>query len=228
MLHGRWLILAALCAPALAEAPRSLPPPPAPPSPPIYSNKPPLLNSPPSALNPRSSDSSNWNRLQDSLDRSTGRITDESLYQTERLQRLRDARIQPPQAQREFDRFQEERERRLRIEAQVRQRQLNEQQIQRELDRREYELFINSDLSNTASQAALDEQTLRDAMSKRDNQILAANDERIDALKQNAANSDQIESKFRQRSDAARAEYQVIRRRVLGFPEPATMPTTQP
>lgn len=223
----RLILLGCICSSAWAEAPK---PPPAapPPPPPIYSNKPPLLNSPPSVLNPRSSDTSNWNRLQDSLDRSTGRITDESLYQTERLQRLRDERLRALQPQREFDHFQEERERRLRIEAQVQQKQLSERQIQQELDRREYELFMNSGLSNTALQASADEQALRDAMSKRDTQILAANDERLAALKQSPANVEQIESTFRQKSDQARAEYEATRRRVLGFPAPATIPTTQP
>ena len=210
---------------------------PAVPPPPIFSNKPSILNPPVSALNPppRTAldpyphDPRTWDRLQDSVDRSTGRITDEQLYQLERLSRLRYEREGLIRPQSEFDRLQEERERRLRIEEQARLHQLSEQQIRNELDRREYELFISAGYgSPLAGQVMTDEQTLSKARTERDEQILAANQIRTDSLRQNPANADQIESNYQQKAKQIRTQYDQVRQRILGFPAPATQPTTAP
>jgi hypothetical protein len=211
---------------------------PAVPPPPIFSNKPSILNPPVSALNPppRTAldpyprDPRTWDRLQDSVDRSTGRITDEQLYQIERLSRLRYEREGLITPQREFDRLQEERERRLRIEQQARQDQLSEQQIRNELDRREYELFMSGGryASPLAGQVIADEQALTKARTERDEQILAANEVRTDALRQNPANAERIESDYQQKARQIRAQFDQVRQRILGFPAPATQPTTAP
>lgn len=225
------IIVAVLGSAALAQSPRTIaqppvaPPPPPPPPAPIFSNRPSLPNPTPSALNPQPPrEPGNWQRLQDSVDRSTGRITNESLYETERLQRLRDERSNQLVPRSEFDRFQEERERRLRIEEQARRQNLNQQQIQQELDRREYNLFLNSPV---AGQAAADEQALRNASAQRDAQILEANDVRTQALRQNPGNAEQIEANFQQRAQQIRDEYYHRRQAILGFP-PTTAPTTAP
>jgi hypothetical protein len=211
---------------------------PAVPPPPIFSNKPSLLNSPISALNPPPRTAldpyphqpGTWDRLQDSVDRSTGRIVDEQLYQLDRLARLRYEREGLLRQQSEFDRLQEERERRLRIEQQARQHQLSEQQIRNELDRREYELFVGRDGYSTplTGQTMADEQTLLKAKTTRDEQILAANDARAEALRQNPGNSQRIESDYQQKAQHIRAEYEQVRQRILGFPAPATQPTSAP
>src|SRR3954454_22174824 len=57
-----------------------------------------------------------WDRIQDPMDRSMGRITDEQTYQLDRLNRERDEQLGRVRPQTEFERAQEERERRLRIE----------------------------------------------------------------------------------------------------------------
>jgi hypothetical protein len=217
------LILAFSCGAVLAEAP---PPPrapnPPPPPPPVFSNKPSVLNPPRSALDrypPNTS--SNWDRLQDSIDRSTGRIVDEQLYQTQRLERLRDERLQHLAPQRE------ERERRLRIEERARQQQFNPQDMNHELDRREYELFLNAGVSPVTSQAWADEQALRAAQAQRDTAILKLNDQRNQQLKQNPADAEQINAQFQKDVQQARNQYEKQRERILGFP-PTTAPSTQP
>jgi hypothetical protein len=187
-----------------------------------------VINPPRSALDrypPNTS--SNWDRLQDSLDRSTGRITDEQLYETQRLERLRDERLQQLAPQREFNRLQEERERRLRIEDRAREGQFSPQDVNHELDRREYELYLNAGISPVASQAWADEQALRAAQAQRDTAILKLNDERNQQLKQNPANADQINAQFQRDIQQARQQYEKARQRILGFP-PTTAPSTQP
>ncbi|HVT83321.1 MAG TPA: hypothetical protein VHM90_21960 [Phycisphaerae bacterium] len=229
MISRIMLILAFCCTAALADPP---PPPrapnPLPPPPPVFSNKPSILNSPRSALDrypPNTS--SNWQRLQDSIDRSTGRIVDDQLYETQRLERLRDERLQQLAPQREFDRLQQERERRLRIEQRARQEQFDQQDVNHELDRREYELFLNAGASPVASQAWADEQALRAAQAQRDTAILKLNDERNQQLKQNPANAPQINAQFQKEAQQARDQYEKERKRILGFP-PTTAPSTQP
>jgi hypothetical protein len=187
-----------------------------------------VINPPRSALDrypPNTS--SNWDRLQDSLDRSTGRITDEQLYETQRLERLRDERLQQLAPQREFNRLQEERERRLRIEDRAREGQFSPQDVNHELDRREYELYLNAGISPVASQAWADEQALRAAQAQRDTAILKLNDERNQQLKQNPANAPQINAQFQRDIQQARQQYEKARQRILGFP-PTTTPSTQP
>jgi hypothetical protein len=186
-----------------------------------------VINPPRSALDrypPNTS--SNWDRLQDSLDRSTGRITDEQLYETQRLERLRDERLQQLAPQREFKRLQEERERRLRIEDRAREGQFSPQDVNHELDRREYELYLNAGISPVASQAWADEQALRAAQAQRDTAVLKLNDERNQQLKQNPANADQINAQFQRDIQQARQQYEKARQRILGFP-PTTAPSTQ-
>jgi len=73
-----------------------------------------------------------------------------------------------------------------------------------------------------------DEQTLSKARTERDEQILAANQIRTDSLRQNPANADQIESNYQQKAKQIRTQYDQVRQRILGFPAPATQPTTAP
>ena len=226
----RLLLVGLMSVPLLAETPsRPAPPPPLPPPPPpVYSNRPLLPNPPPTALSPRPRNGSNWDRLQDSLDRSTGRITDEQLFQTERTQRLRDERLQQLQPEREFDRLQEERDRRLRIEDRARRSQPSDQQVQNELDRRQYELYLNNSTSAMTAQTLADEQALRAATAKRDTDILSANDTRTSAIQKNPDQRDQIEGDFQNRVTEIRSNYDATRRQILGVSGATTQSTTAP
>lgn len=169
-----------------------------------------------------------WQRIQDPIDRSTGRIVGESLYQTEQLQRLQDERAGRIVEQREFDRFQEERERRLRIDAQAQGLQTEQQrQRQTELDQRERELVRTAALSPEMSAARVDEQALLRARSLRDEQSLSADRARAELLRQQPDNRAQIDADHQWRLDVIRQAYNRERARILGIePAPATQPTT--
>ncbi len=193
-------------------------PPPPPPLPPPPS---------PAAVRPELRPPGAWERIQEPLDRSTGRILDEPTYQLDRLQRDRDEQLGRLVPQREFDRLQEERERRLRIEERSRQfQQMTDRQRRTELDRREYELFLNAGLSPTALQVDADEQALMNAKANRDQQLLTADAERSRALQQEPGNREQAEAQYRQKVEEIRQRYEQERARILGF-EPLAVPATQ-
>lgn len=166
-----------------------------------------------------------WQGLQDSVDRSTGRIVDEPTFQLDRIERRRAEDYGRIPEQTEFQRFQEERERNLRIEQQQRALQIeNERQRRDELDRREYELMLRAGLSTTSAQAAADEQALRQAKGRRDQQIFAADNARFEALRAQGANRTQIDSTYQQTIRDIRQQYEGERSRILGLP-PATQPS---
>jgi hypothetical protein len=168
-----------------------------------------------------------WQRIQGPLDRSTGRITDEQTYETERLQRLRDERFGQVVSHSEFEHFQAERERRLRIEDRARREHFRSERERRlELDRREYELFLSAALSPNASQAAADEQALNYAKARRDEQLIDADNRRAESLRQQPqADRARIDAEHQARVREIRGQYERERATILGVePAPATQP----
>ena len=147
-----------------------------------------------------------WDRIQDPIDRSTGRITDESTHELNHidfLQREQSGHVTPQQ---QFDEYQADRERQLRIDQRA---QSQKPPTREDVDRREYELFLNAGLSSTALQTQADEQALMNAQSHRDQQLIAADNDH--------------DKDYAQRVQQIRAEYERERERILGF-----APTTQP
>jgi hypothetical protein len=174
------------------------PPPISPPPPPVRS----LFDQ------PLPGQSSAWNRIQDSIDRSTGRITDEPTHELNQLhyyQQEQLGNVTPPE---QFNEFEAEHERQLRLDQRAGKQ--SPPLTRQDLDRREYELFLNAGLSPTALQTNADEQALLDAQAKRDQQLIDA---------QNAPNS----AEYAKRVKEIRQQYEKERERILGFG-----PTTQP
>lgn len=207
---GGCVILGLLCL-AAAPPPAQRPPPPP----------------PPQRFEPRPLGPGAWDRIQDSLDRSTGRITDESTFQLDQIERWYGRRLEPGAPRREFERFRDERDRSLRIEERQRRRQRieTEKQRQAELDRREYELFITRGLSPVASQAYEDEQRLSEAKSQRDTALLEAESTRRQSLRDRPSDRERIEAEYQRRIVEIRERYESERARILDVPP---LPTTQP
>src|SRR5262245_8955414 len=110
---------------------RAAPPPEPRPGPPPRPVSPPMPRQP-----------SVWQQIQPSLDRSTGRITDDTTYELDRLELMRADRMGLIPTRRDFDLFQAERERSLRIEQRNRElRNASEREKRAEMDLREYEMF---------------------------------------------------------------------------------------
>lgn len=167
-----------------------------------------------------------WQLLQDPLDRSTGRIVDEPTYQLDRIMRRQDERYGRIVPQTEFQRFQDERERQLRIEQRQRLSDIKDERLRREeLDRREYELFLNAGLSTTSLQVMADEQALTQAKSQRDAQLIEIQNARIQSLKDRPNDREQIEADFARQTEQIRGVYESQREQILGDPLPAS---TQP
>lgn len=206
----RLLILMSLL-PAMAMAQNKPDPPP--PKNPIFTNPP----RGPSA----------WDRIQDPVDRSTGRIVDDSTYQIERMQRQRDEDHRRAIPQTEYQRFEEERERALRIENRERVVISQERARREELDRREYEVRLKAGYPSASAQATADDQALRMARGKRDEQLITVQNERAESLRNQPDNRQQIEATFQQRTSAIRAEYDKERGRILGV-DAAAPPASQP
>jgi hypothetical protein len=195
-------------------------PPPIQPSPPPPEHRPPALQRLPR-------EPGVWERIQDPLDRSTGRITDEQTYQLDQYRRLREEQLGIVRPHREFERFQDERERRLRIEERNSQFQrMTDRQRREEADRREYELFINAGFSPAASQAFADEQALNQAKNRRDEQLLAAQNAQAEALRLRPGDRQQIDAEYQRKAAEIRAAYEKERERILGFGDSTS--TTQP
>jgi hypothetical protein len=167
-----------------------------------------------------------WQQIQPSVDRSTGRIVDDSTYQIERFQRQRDEEYRRIIPETEFQRFDEERERALRLEERKRVQISEEQARRNELDRREYELRLKAAYPAASGQAAADDQALRKARGKRDEQLIAAQNQRAEALQTRPQDRAQINEEFRQQTERIREEYEKERGRILGVDSAA--PTTQP
>lgn len=167
-----------------------------------------------------------WERIQAPLDRSMGRITDETTYEVERLNRLRDERFGRIEAQSDFERLQDEIQRRRDLDERYRraQKQRSREEL---LDLREYELFLYSGMWPVASQAAADEQALREAKARRDQQLFDADVRRYQAVQQNPRERAAINEQYRVNAGKVREEYRLERERILGHTA-ATPPTTQP
>jgi hypothetical protein len=155
-----------------------------------------------------------WERIQDPLDRSTGYISPEPIFQLDQLERDRLERRAPFDPRTNFHRFQIERDRWLRID----ERQLAadrsarraadaKRDLEQRLRLREYELFIESgDLSSLiGQQAERDRMALQSARARRN--------EQLGAFRADDPARDRIER-----------EYQLERSRILGFDPPATQP----
>jgi hypothetical protein len=197
------------------------------PSPPPVLPTPPAWHEGPSALDRITPAPSLWDMIQDPIDRSTGRIPDEQTYQLDRLARQRDERLGRIQPQREFDRLQEERERRLRIEQRNQDlSKMTARQRREELDRREYELFLHAGLSPAASQAFADEQALEQAKNERDRKLIAAQNAEAAALQARPMDRVRIEENYQHQVAQIREAYEKERERILGYPGATT--TTQP
>jgi hypothetical protein len=181
-----------------------------------------------SALGRAPAGPSNWDRIQDSIDRSIGRIPDDALFQSTRMQEDRDARLGLTRPQTEFDRFHEDYERQLRIDQQKETAEsAAERKMRQELDRRQIQLFRAAQSQSGTLQQQADEKTLTDARVARDQQILQAARERADALRKPGANEGQIETQYLNRVHTAQEAYQTLRKHILGYePAPATQPAT--
>ena len=202
-------------------------PPPPTNSPPPVAPRPPAWSQGGSAIDRLPREPNVWERIQDPLDRSMGRIVDEQTYQLDRLARERDEQLGHVRPQTEFERLHEERERWLRIDQRKQDLQkMTDRQRQAELDRREYNLFINSGLSPVGSQAFADQQALGRAKNERDQALIAAETARAEALRSRPADREKIEAEYQRRMAEIRGNYQKERERILGFTD--TPPATQP
>jgi len=189
------------------------PPSPAPPQP---SNGPSAIQAPVSALQPlprfdqRCTSPGVWERIQPDLDRSLGWLADPQTYELDRLelQRIADQPGASPHAQ--FELFQFERDRELRLEdlqerlhrAQARSAA---QRREDEMRRREYQIWLNHGLSSAMG-----------AQAEQDELALSAARQRRDAAVEAAKKSGTLE---RDRQ-AIQQQYQQERARILGM-EPA-------
>jgi hypothetical protein len=126
----------------------------------------------------------------------------------------------------QFDEFQIDRERQLRIDQRNRsQEKLPPPRTPQELNQREYELFMNAGLSSTALQVQADEQALAAAQSQRDQQLIAAQNAHDAALKQRPNDRAQIDADYAKRVQQIHQEYEIRREKILGY-APTTQPTT--
>jgi hypothetical protein len=160
-----------------------------------------------------------WDSIQDALDRSTGRIDDQQSYELSRIEQMRRDRDYSEFRRREFDRFQEERERELRLgEQAMRAQPSDERARRRELDRREYLLYINAGYSPLADQVERDRLALQEARGRRDQAVYEASVQLDNALKQQGANRTELQKQFEQTRQQIRQRYEAERERILGYP----------
>ena len=159
-----------------------------------------------------------WDSIQDSLDRSTGRIEGQPSYELGRIAQTRRDRDYSEFRQREFDRFQEERERELRLDERARHAaQDDERARRRELDRREYLLYLNAGFSPLTAQVEQDRLALQQARSQRDQALYEASVQLEGALKQRGANRAELQKQYEQARQQIRQNYESERERILGY-----------
>lgn len=189
---------------ALGAAPPSAPSPPPPrPAPP-----PPQL--------------SVWQQIQPALDRSNGRILDDTSYDVARLNYMRDQRLGLVPDVRNADLMRFEYERSLRIEQRNREMQFKTDRARREeLDLREYELTLHTGLFA----AGADEDALNAAKARRDGQLIDADNQRTQALREAPANRAQIDAAYSEQIKRIRQQYDRERARIFDLPSAAA---TQP
>jgi hypothetical protein len=158
-----------------------------------------------------------WERIQPSLDRSTGRIPGEPTHTVEQLQRRQDERSGVVIPQADAQRWAEERDRQLRVDQQKRLDAAKTQRERREeLDRREYELFINRGFSPLSRQAQADETALMRAQTERDEHINRASVARAEARAASPDERTTIEDIYLKRVREIRGEYEIKRAMILG------------
>ena len=159
-----------------------------------------------------------WRSIQAPLDRSLGRIEDQQSYELGRIERMREDRSDRAIERREFERFQDDRERELRLDERQRlAEQDDERARRRELDRREYLLYINAGYSPLAEQVEADRLALQEARTQRDQALYEAARQLEDALKQPGANREQLQRQYDESRRQIRERYEVERVRILGY-----------
>ena len=170
-------------------------------------------------------------------DRGAGRIVDEQTWETSRLQEDRDVRLGRLEPRRDFDKFDEERDRRLRLDAAAQRGRPLTATAGPDgsviLDQRS-SASAGVVVSPMAAQAAADEQALADAKDRLDRSLRAVNvaEERsLRMLRRRLTREgkpgefDQQSVPIRQRHELLRAghvaDYEKVRARILGRQPPA-------
>jgi hypothetical protein len=192
-------------------------------------DKPPAIISPPPAPPPAPvvRQPSVWQQIQGPLNRSTGRIVDEPTYQLYRIQRSQDEQLNRVTVQTESERFREERERQLRIAESARQREEQSLRDQPEAVKQS-DLRLSTttlDPSPVAAQATADELALGRLRNIRDKQLTAANQQRLNNLKQWPGDRNQIDAEYQRQVDQIERQFQDQRDAIL---DNESLPTTQP
>lgn len=192
-----------------------------------------VLSKPVSAIkgDPRVTDtvpppvSSAYRQVQDAVDRSLGYIPDDQIYELDRIDQNRAERLGLVDPQREFDRLQDERERRLRLEDRA---HMTAQELERarraELDRREYLRWLSGPSSAVAGQAAADERALDEAKQRRTEATAAAAEEYNVAIKEVTGTPDeraaalrQLEAQYEAKRQQISKDYDAARARIFGI-----------
>jgi hypothetical protein len=162
--------------------------------------------------------SSTWEQIQGPLDRSLGRIEDPILYDVRRIEQRRDERLGRIAPQAERQRFEEDRERQLRVEErQLRTEQARERPRRLELDRREYLLYLDGGSSALAGQIEADRQSLIAARRIRDQAFHEAVVAFDQASRQPGADQAELDNAYRQARAGIRGQFEETRGRILGY-----------
>jgi hypothetical protein len=190
-----------------------------------------ILSERPSAIrgDPRLTDTvppprqpSAWERIQDPLDRSIWRITDDQLYEVEEIERQRDERFDRREPLSERELLEQQRERQLRLEERRRRIERlsaghdRELERRRELDLREYLLYVNNGLTPTARQAEADRIALREAQAQRDRGLLELMQRYNESLRRRGADRQALRRDYEQARGQIRMRYEETRARILG------------
>ena len=160
-----------------------------------------------------------WQGIQGALDRSTGYIEGQSSYELSRIERARQDRAYDQFRRREFDRFQEDRERELRLEDGSRRAQRDDERARRrELDRREYLLYLNAGFGGAlADQVERDRVALQEARGRRDQALYEGSVQLETALRQQGADRAALQRQYEQTRQQIRQTYEAERARILGY-----------
>jgi hypothetical protein len=183
---------------------------------------PPDRSPPPPKPVPAPRQPSVWQQIQPALDRSTGRIIDNTSYELGRLNYLRDERLGLVPTLTESEILRIERERLLRIEDRNRRLNLTTERARREeADLREYEMSLHTGLYA----AGADEEALNTAKAARDARLIEADNQRAQLLRDQPANRAQINADYLEKTRQIRQEYEKRRTTILGIEQ---IPTTAP
>jgi hypothetical protein len=159
-----------------------------------------------------------WRDIQTPLDRSLGRIEDQQSYDVGRIEQMRRDRDYSEFRRREFDRFQEDHERELRLDEWARRAaQEDERARRRELDRREYLLYLNAGFGPLAAQVEQDRLALQQARSQRDQALYEASVQLEGAVKEKGADRAALQRQYEESRQQIRQRYEAERERILGY-----------